>query len=67
MLGRGGVWLHTGALSRLDNLVIVVMRKKLKKVTAHVESVLQDWMSVPIYLVDLELEDPTPSGRGDDA
>lgn len=53
--------------SRPDNLVIVVMRMKLKKVTAHVESVHQDLISVTISPVDLELEDPTPFGRGYDA
>lgn len=47
--------------------MIVVMRMKLEKVTAHVESMCQDRMSVTIYPVDLELEDPTPSGRGYDA
>lgn len=55
------------ALFRLDDLVTVVMRMELKKVTAHVESMCQDRMSVTIYPVDLELEDPTPSGRGYDA
>lgn len=54
-------------LSCLDNLAIVVMRKKLEKVTAHIEHARQDWRSVTIFPVDLELEDPTPTGRGYDA
>lgn len=53
-------------LSCLDNLVIVVMRKKLEKVTAHIEHE-RDWKPVTIFPVDLELEDPTPTGRGYDA
>lgn len=47
--------------------MIVVMRMKLEKVIAHVESMCQDRMSITIYPVDLELEDPAPSGRGYDA
>lgn len=55
------------ALSRLDNQAMAVLRMKIKKVTAHVQSVRQDRMYMTIYPVDLELEDPTPTGRGYDA
>lgn len=55
------------ALSSLNNLMIVMMRKKPEKVTAHIEHALQDWIPVTIFPVDPELEDPTPTGRGYDA
>lgn len=54
-------------LSCLDNLAIVAMRKKLEKVTAHIQRARQDWVPETIFPVDLELEDPTPSGREYDA
>lgn len=54
-------------LSCLDNLAIVVMRKKLEKVTAHIEHARQDSRPVTIFPVDLELEDLTLTGRGYDA
>lgn len=54
-------------LSCLDNLAIFVRRKKLEKITAHIEHARQDWIPVTIFPVDLELEDQTPTGRGYDA
>ena len=67
MLGRGCCLNIRIALSRLDSFMIVKMRKKLEKVPAHTEHVRQDWILVIIFPVDLELEDPTPTGRGYDA
>lgn len=55
------------ALSSLNNLMIVVMRKKPAKVTVHIKHARQDWIPITIFPVDLELEDPTPTGRGYDA
>lgn len=54
-------------LSCLDNLAIAVMRKKLEKATAHIGRARQHWVPVTIFPVDLELEGPTPTGRGYDA